>query len=260
MKMLKLSMAALVLMTATQMQAQVKAGGKGSSAAPVEAETPTRTKTGMNATTTQQQTEVTSEPVLDVDKLTTADQVRQFADQKVAWLETQVGTLSDAQKKSIRDNFTQAYGEIKKVKEANPEMPKAELKTKAEPMIATARSKSIEVLTPEQQEKLGTWQSGRQNTAMEGAQKRALEQTEQLDKVVGLSADQKQQVLDLNTKLWMEGRDWKAANPNVTAEEKKAYAKDMSLKRVEGYKTILTEDQKTKLMEYRKSAGATDMD
>lgn len=262
MKFFQLFLLSALVAGASFSQAQVKSGSKGSSAETVPAEQPVRSKPGSTASqSTEQGSTTTTEPVADLNKLTTADQVRAFAQAKVTWLEGEVGTLTNEQKKAIQGNFEKAYGEIKAIKEANPEMTRAELRSKAEPLIVSARSRSLEVLTPEQQANLDSWQAGRQNTAMDAARKRAQSQTEELDKVVGLSNDQKQQVLDLNTGLWMEGRDWKTANPNASAEEKKAYAKEMTLKRMEGYKNILTEDQKAKLVENRKALeNGTDME
>ncbi|MBI1192095.1 MAG: hypothetical protein GC205_02820 [Bacteroidetes bacterium] len=257
-------------------QAQVNTGAKGGTVSPTQPESgrkkpggqvnqtteqPAGTKPGGTANQASEQQTTTKpggtmaaeEPMADLTKLTTADQCRQYAEAKVTWLEGEVGTLSTTQKRSIQDIFTQTYMEIKGVKDSNPDMPRGELKAKAEDMLTNARSKSLEVLTPEQRASLDSWQSGRQPGMQDQAKKRALEQTEELDKVVGLTADQKQSVLDLNTQLWMEGREWKTANPEATAETKKAYAKEMALKRMEGYKGILTEEQKTKFMEYRNS-------
>jgi Spy/CpxP family protein refolding chaperone len=249
----------LALVSGTTLtQAQVNTGSKGSTVSPTQPESGRKKSGGEVNQSTEQPantkpgaTKAQQEPVEDLTKLTTADQCRQYAEAKVTWLEGQVGVLTTTQKRSIQDIFNQTYLEIKGVKESNPDMPRGELKAKAEDMLSGARTKSLEVLTPEQRASLDSWQSGRQPGMQDQAKQRALEQTEELDKVVGLSADQKQRVLDLNTQLWMEGRDWKQANPDATAEAKKAYAKEMALKRMEGYKGILTEEQKTKFMEYR---------
>jgi len=254
-----LFMLALVSAT-TLIQAQVNTGAKGGSTTPTKEESGRKKQGGAVEQTTDAPAntkpgavKAQEEPIEDLTKLTTADQCRQYAEAKVTWLEGEVGTLTTEQKRSIQDIFNQTYLEIKGVKESNPDMPRGELKAKAEEMLVGARSKSLEVLTPEQRGKLDSWQSGRQPGLQDQAKKRALEQTEELDAVVGLSADQKQKVLDLNTQLWMEGREWKSANPDATSEDKKAYAKEMAVKRMEGYKGILTEEQKTKFMEYRKS-------
>ncbi len=251
MKIHKLMMMMLVLLAATTAQAQVKAGSKGGTTETSPAE-PTKNKPSANA---NQSAATTPEPADDPAKIKTADQCRAYAEAKVTWLEGQVGTLSSTQKKSIEDMFNQTYLEIKSVKEANPDMPKAELKVKAEEMLVTTRSNALEVLTPEQRAKMDSWQAENDPSLQDKAKERALEQTEELDAVVGLSADQKQQVLDLNTNLWKEGRAWKTDNPEATSEQKKAYAKEMATKRMEGYKTILTEEQKTKFMDYRKTQG-----
>jgi len=239
-------------------QAQVNTGSKGGTVSPTQPETG-RKKPGGEVNQSSEQpantkpgaTQAQDEPIADLTKLTTAEQCRQYAQEKVTWLEGQVGLLTTAQKRSIEDIFTQTYMEIKGVKESNPDMPRGELKAKAEDMLTNARSKSLDALTPEQRASLDSWQSGRQPSLQDQAGKRALQQTEELDNVVGLSADQKQRVLDLNTQMWNDGQAWKAANPDANAEAKKAYSKEMAVKRMDGYKGILTEEQKTKFMDYR---------
>ncbi|MFT7590000.1 MAG: hypothetical protein ACI959_002222, partial [Limisphaerales bacterium] len=84
---------------------------------------------------------------------------------------------------------------------------------------------------------------------------RAEQQTDELDNVVGLSASQRQEVLALNTDIWAEMIDWKESNPSVAGEEKRNYGKEMSKKRISGYKSILNEEQIDKFIAHRENGS-----
>jgi hypothetical protein len=208
------------------------------------------------------QTQVAEEPTPELDKLTTADACKQFAEEKVLWLEGTVGALSNPQKQQIKDIFTETYLEAKALRDANPGMKRPELREKAEPLMQSARERAYNVLTPEQQEKAEAWKAerGGGNRARNAAGSRARQQTEELDEVVNLSTEQKEQILELNTRLFDEGKAWNEANPNATADEKRNYSRELNKKRMEGYKSILNQEQKDKFMEYRRQNAGSDME
>ncbi len=259
-------MMAILLMAGTALQAQAVKGGSQSTDKPAQQQENNdrqkvdRQKVDQQNSDRQNSVKGSAEPKDDYSQLTTADQARKFAEARVAWLEGQVGTLSNDVKKNISDQFNETYSKIRELKEANPNMSRAELKIKADEMLVGTRSKVIGMLNPDQQASLQQWQDSQDRSAMDQAKSRAKDQTEQLHGVVNLTAEQKEKVLELNTNLYKEGREWKQANPGATADDKRNYSREMSLKRMEGYKGILTEEQKAMLVENRKKLEDMEMD
>jgi hypothetical protein len=193
----------------------------------------------------EQGTEATAEePAEDLDALTTAEQCRAYAENKARWVDEQVGGLEPAQRKSVYDIFNKAYLDIRDLRKANMDTPKAELKDQAQDRLSQAKRDAIEVLSPEQQAQLDGWRDDRNPSRKDQAMQRAEAETRSLHNLVNLNESQRQEVLELNTQLWKEGQAWRDSNPDASPEDKKAYKREMQRKRAEGYRSILDAEQR----------------
>lgn len=185
-----------------------------------------------------------AEPAENLEDLTSAEKCRAYAEQKTAWLDTEVGGLSADQRRGIKDLFETAYLDIKALRdEAKAQGAKDGFKEDAKARLSRAKREAVALLTPEQAEHLDGWRDGRNATRKDGAMDRVEEQTRELDAIVNLSADQRRQVQDLHARLWKEAAAWRDAHPEASAEEKKAYAREQLQTRMEGYRGILTPAQ-----------------
>ena len=185
----------------------------------------------------------------------TAEQCKAYAEEKAVWLDANCGGLRADQRQSIHDIYESAYLDIKALKDENPEMSRKELKTKAKPMLEDAQDRALKVLDQRQMDTLNTRAS--KGKAAEGTNKGKAQayvnrETEELDQIVGLSEEQKVQVKELHTNLWKEGKAWKEANPEATAEQKRAYQQEQKKTRLDGYRSILNDDQ---IAKYKATMG-----
>lgn len=208
----------------------------------------TTVKEQAGKTPTRGQVEISEEAELQA--ATSADRAKEMAEAKAREVDAKVGGLTSDQRTKIYSIYEGTYNSIREYKEANPEMSGADLRTEGRSMLKEGHQKAFNVLTAEQQEKMGRGKKANADN-MDKAMQRAKHQTDELDKVVGLSDDQKKQVLDMNADMWEEMKAWKEANPSASGEEKRAYAKEMNKKRMEGYKTVLNEEQVEKFLEHR---------
>jgi hypothetical protein len=185
-----------------------------------------------------------AEPAENLDDLTSAEKCRAYAEQKTAWLDTEVGGLSADQRRELKGLFETAYLDIKALRdEAKAQGAKDGFKEDAKARLSRAKREAVDLLTPEQAERLDGWRDGRNATRKDGAMDRVEEQTRELDAVVNLSPDQRREVQDLHARLWKEAAAWRDANPGATADEKKAYAREQLQARMEAYRSILTPEQ-----------------
>lgn len=247
---------AVVLMASTAM-AQRSVAEKPVSTKPQTAqESPTKPAKDQSASPMQGD----EEPAEDLSTLNTADQCRAYAEKKARYVDEQVGGLDPAQRKKVYDIFNKAYLDIRDMRQANTGTPKSELKERAIERLNVAKTDAIAALTPEQQESLAAWRDGRSEASNSGkkdqAMKRAEEQTRNLHNTVNLTEAQRKQVLDLNTQLWKEGSAWRSNNPEASSEDKKAYAKEMQRKRMDGYRSILTQEQQDAYKASLKGSGS----
>lgn len=186
---------------------------------------------------------------------TSAEQCKAYAEQKAVWLDANCGGLRADQRQHIQDTYESTYLNIKALKDENPEISRKELKTKTKPMLEDAQDRVLKVLDQTQMNTLNTPASKGQavdGTNKDKAQAYVNRETERLDQIVGLSEEQQLQVKELHTNLWKEGIAWKEANPQATADRKRAYQEQQKETRLDGYRSILSEEQ---IAKYKATIG-----
>lgn len=88
------------------------------------------------------------------------------------------------------------------------------------------------------------------------AKKIAMDQSKELDEVVDLSDDQKNEIVRLNKSLFDKGREFRRENPDATGEEKRIFAKALMKERLEAYREILNEEQIDKFIAHKRAMEA----
>lgn len=239
-----LPIALAMLLTGPAIYGQSPAQNAGQKPAKQTEEAPVKSKTDQPVKGQNVEPDALDAESIDaITKETTADQCRAYAEKRANWVSEQVGGIEPAQRKRVYDIFNKAYLDIRDMRKANPGADKTQLRTRARARLDKAKSDAVAVLNPEQQAKLDAWRDRRGATLKDQSMHRAETQTRNLDAVVGLDENQKKQVLDLNTELWKESSAWRSNNPNATADQKRAYAKEVQRKRMEGYRNLLSPAQ-----------------